>query len=110
MRDVVVYGGIAVGVAVILFVLATRFLPPGEQLAPPLRDEPLWSLPPDRRLNGDDIDSVRLPVTIRGYRFAETDLLLDRLAAELRQRDEEIARWRAGAVAGWRPPVIDDQT
>jgi hypothetical protein len=42
----------------------------------------------------DDVDGVRLPVALRGYRFAETDLLLDRLAAELRARDAEIARLR----------------
>ena len=94
MLDLVLYGGVAVVVAVVLFLLATRFLPAGEQIAPPLRDEPLWSLPPDRRLVADDVDAVRLPVTVRGYRFAETDLLLDRLAAELRQRDDEIARLR----------------
>ena len=35
---------------------------------------------------------MRLPVALRGYRFAETDLLLDRLTEELRLRDEEIAR------------------
>ena len=38
--------------------------------------------------------AVRLPVALRGYRFAETDLLLDRLAEELRARDEEIDRLR----------------
>jgi len=37
---------------------------------------------------------VRLPVALRGYRFAETDLLLDRLVEELRARDEEIAGLR----------------
>jgi len=43
---------------------------------------------------------VRLPVALRGYRFAETDLLLDRLVEELRARDEEIARLRGV------PPVV----
>ncbi len=38
--------------------------------------------------------AVRLPVALRGYRFAETDLLLDRLAEELRARDAEIDRLR----------------
>jgi len=31
---------------------------------------------------------------LRGYRFAETDLLLDRLAEELKARDAEIERLR----------------
>jgi hypothetical protein len=95
---VLLYGGIAVVVAAVLFVLATRFLPAGEQIAPPVRDEPLWTLPEDRRLTSHDIDDVKLPVAVRGYRFAETDLLLDRLAFELRQRDDEIARLRSSVT------------
>ncbi len=35
---------------------------------------------------------MRLPVALRGYRFAETDLLLDRLVEEIRTRDEHIDR------------------
>jgi DivIVA domain-containing protein len=92
------YGLLAIVLAAVLFVVAARFLPAGEQIAPPLRDEPPWELPPDRALSADDVDTVRLPVALRGYRFAETDLLLDRLAGELRLRDEEIARLRG---RGW---------
>src|SRR5262249_60038391 len=55
---------------------------------------------PDRKLGREDVVSARLPVALRGYRFAETDLLLDRLTDELRQRDDEIARLR-----GARPSV-----
>jgi DivIVA domain-containing protein len=95
---VLLYGGVAVVAAVALFFLAVWLLPAGEQIAPPLRDEPLWSMP-GRPLHGDDIDAVRLPVAMRGYRFAETDQLLDRLAAELRRRDDEIARLRGYATA-----------
>jgi DivIVA domain-containing protein len=84
----------AVVIAGVLFLLATRFLPAGEQIAPAVRDEPPWELPAERRMTADDIDDLRLPVALRGYRFAETDLLLDRLADELRSRDEEIARLR----------------
>jgi hypothetical protein len=91
------YGVLALVLAGVLFVLATRFLPAGEQIAPPLRDEPPWELPPERMLRADDVDDLRLPVALRGYRFAETDILLDRLAGELRLRDAEIARLRAHA-------------
>lgn len=84
----------AIVIAGVLFLLATRFLPAGEQIAPAVRDEPPWELPAERQLTADDIDDLRLPVALRGYRFAETDLLLDRLADELRRRDEEIARLR----------------
>lgn len=88
----ILYGLLAIVVAAVLFALAVRFLPAGEQIAPPLRDEPPWELPPDRRLRPEDVDTLRLPVALRGYRFAETDELLDRLSAELQARDEEIAR------------------
>jgi DivIVA domain-containing protein len=88
------YGLLAIGLAVGLFAVAARFLPAGEQIAPPLRDEPPWDLP-DRGIGPADVDAVRLPVALRGYRFAETDELLDRLADELRARDEEIARLRS---------------
>ncbi|MDT4924981.1 MAG: hypothetical protein QOG01_2694 [Pseudonocardiales bacterium] len=88
------YGLLAVVLAAGLFGLAARFLPAGEQIAPPLRDEPPWELPLERVLQPEDVDAVRLPVALRGYRFAETDLLLDRLATELRSRDAEIARLR----------------
>ena len=37
-------------------------------------------------------------MALRGYRFAETDILLDRLAGELRRRDEEIARLQGHPV------------
>ena len=38
-------------------------------------------------------------MALRGYRFAETDVLLDRLGEELRARDAEIARLRGTPVA-----------
>ena len=97
MLHLFLYGLLAVAVAIVLFLVATRYLPAGEQIAPPVRDEPPWELPPDRPLRAEDVDAVRLPVALRGYRFAETDLLLDRLAGELRARDDEIARLRSGA-------------
>jgi DivIVA domain-containing protein len=93
------YGVLALLLAGGLFLLASRFLPAGEQIAPALRDEPPWELPLDRPLMPEDVDDVRLPVALRGYRFAETDLLLDRLAAELRARDAEIERLRGATTS-----------
>lgn len=104
MLTLVLYGVLAVLVAGVLFLAAAYLLPAGEQIAPPIRDEPLWELPADKRLQSDDISAVRLPVALRGYRFAETDLLLDRLADELRERDDEIARLRSH---GSCPPADD---
>jgi hypothetical protein len=99
------YAVVAIVLAGLLFLLATRFLPAGEQIAPAVRDEPPWELPAERPLRPEDIDDLRLPVALRGYRFAETDLLLDRLATELRSRDAEIARLR-----GHRTSTVDDES
>jgi hypothetical protein len=94
MLTLVLYGLLAVLLAGVLFLAAAYLLPAGEQIAPPIRDEPIWDLPSGTQLASDEIQTVRLPVALRGYRFAETDLLLDRLAEELRSRDEEIDRLR----------------
>jgi hypothetical protein len=92
------YGLLAIVVIAVLYVITVRFLPAGEQIAPSVRDELPWALPDDRRLRAEDVAGIRLPVALRGYRFAETDLLLDRITEELRARDEEIARLRAGGA------------
>lgn len=99
MLTLVLYAMIAILLVGGLFLLAAKLLPAGEQIAPPVRDEPIWALPPERALVAEDVATVRLPVALRGYRFAETDLLLDRLTDELRQRDAEIARLRGDAPA-----------
>lgn len=95
------YGLLAIVLAVALFVVAAYVLPAGERIAPPVRDEPIWELPRSRVLTADDVATVRLPVALRGYRFAETDALLDRLADELKARDAEIAQLRGGSSSDW---------
>jgi len=91
--SLLLYGLVAVVAVAVLYGLAVLVLPAGEQLAPPAPDLKPWSLT-DRSLNAEDLVTVRLPVALRGYRFAETDQLLDRLTYELAQRDEEISRLR----------------
>ncbi len=86
---------LAVIVVGVLFVVVAVVLPKGEQISPPTPDVKPWAQLPDRRLAPEDVVAVRLPVALRGYRFAETDRVLDRLAEELRRRDEEIATLRA---------------
>jgi hypothetical protein len=76
-----------------LYGLAVLFLS-REQISPASADRAPWGLK-DETLQATDIVELRLPVALRGYRFAETDLLLDRLTDELRVRDDEIARLRA---------------
>jgi hypothetical protein len=104
--SLVLYVVLAVVVAAVLFVLAANLLASGEQIAPPLRDDPIWGLPPEIPIAATEVDAVRLPIALRGYRFAETDALLDRLATELRQRDREIAELKR--VAYGPGPVAAD--
>jgi DivIVA domain-containing protein len=91
------YGFVAIVVVGVLFGLAVWLLPHGEQISAPARDARPWQLPLERPLTAADVVEIRLPVALRGYRFAETDQLLDRLADELHARDLEISRLRAGA-------------
>ncbi|MEU9028524.1 DivIVA domain-containing protein [Streptomyces sp. NPDC048383] len=56
-------------------------------------------LPESRPVVRADIDGLRLPVAPRGYRMAEVDDVLDRLGAELAERDARIAELSAAAPA-----------
>lgn len=59
----------------------------------------LADAPPDRAdlglpagsIGPADVERVRFGLALRGYRMAEVDEVLDRLAAELHARDERIA-------------------
>ena len=107
MLTLLLYGLLAVLVIGILFVAAVYFLPRGEQLATPAPDSRTWAQLPRGHIRPDDVTAMRLPVALRGYRFAETDLLLDRLTDELRARDEEIERLRNGRSVLPEPPADD---
>ncbi|MER5933686.1 DivIVA domain-containing protein [Streptomyces sp. NPDC002054] len=52
-------------------------------------------LPEHRAVMPADVDALRLPVAPRGYRMAEVDEALARLAAEIAGRDEQIAALEA---------------
>jgi DivIVA domain-containing protein len=77
-------------------------------------------LPADRPLIRSDIDAVRLPTAVRGYRMLDVDEVLDRLGAELAERDARIAELEsslAGVHAGGStmsltkqdPPAADER-
>ncbi|MFJ6981981.1 MULTISPECIES: DivIVA domain-containing protein [unclassified Streptomyces] len=48
-------------------------------------------LPPDRPLDRADVDHLRFPLAARGYRMADVDDALNRLGAELAERDARIS-------------------
>ncbi|MEU8772715.1 DivIVA domain-containing protein [Streptomyces sp. NPDC048606] len=71
-------------------------------------DRVVDALPETRPVERADIDALRLPVAPRGYRMAEVDDVLDRLAAELAERDARIAELSAlvtPAAAGSTTPA-----
>ncbi|MEW2162453.1 DivIVA domain-containing protein [Streptomyces sp. NPDC007084] len=58
-------------------------------------------LPYDRPVHRGDVDALRFPVTVRGYRMADVDDALGRLSAEIGERDARIADLES-ALAGAR--------
>lgn len=59
------------------------------------------ALPADRPVARADVDSLRFPLAVRGYRMEDVDDALGRLAAELSERDARIADLES-ALAGAR--------
>lgn len=55
---------------------------------------------PEGPLSARDIGELRFDQALRGYRMAQVDRTLDRLAAELTLRDAEIARLRGEDTDG----------
>lgn len=67
------------------------------------------ALPVDRPMDRADVDGVRFAVGMRGYRMDEVDDVLDRLAAEVDQRDARISELESRLAARGvpRPEPID---
>jgi len=65
-------------------------------------DAPTSSLPPtglpEGYLGAQDLERVRFAPALRGYRMDQVDAALDRVAAELARRDEEIDRLQAALL------------
>ncbi len=67
-------------------------------------DWPGQPLPQDRPVRASDLADAKFSVAFRGYRMAEVDEALDRLAAEIAQRDERIQQLTGQPFDG-APPV-----
>jgi DivIVA domain-containing protein len=63
----------------------------GAPMDPAYDDAPDSLVPAEGPLTADDLRRVRFPIALRGYRMAEVDALLDRLAEE-REEAEALAR------------------
>lgn len=91
------------GVLLVLFVaavLATRESPLLADAPPDEHDLQL----PDRPLEPDDVRALRFSMAARGYRMTQVDAALERLRAELADRDRRIALLEA-AAEGAEPPA-----
>ncbi|MFE2021166.1 DivIVA domain-containing protein [Streptomyces sp. NPDC059499] len=62
-------------------------------------------LPANRPVGRADIEVLRLPLAVRGYRMAEVDEALGRLGAELAERDARIAELES-ALAGAQATAV----
>jgi DivIVA domain-containing protein len=69
-------------------------------------------LPPDRPIAREDVEALRFPLALRGYRMADVDDALGRMGAELAERDARIAELESalagaatGAQGGYEYPV-----
>ena len=80
---------------------------PLPEAAPERLQDPL---PADRPVGREDVESLRFPLAVRGYRMSDVDDALGRLGAELAERDARIAGLEAalaGARAAATRPTLD---
>jgi DivIVA domain-containing protein len=80
----------------------------GAPMSPAYDDAPDTLVPAEGPITADDLRRVRFPIAFRGYRMAEVDALLNRLAEEREQEsgrpaDEDGARTRDDEGGGSAP-------
>ncbi|MFD2092054.1 DivIVA domain-containing protein [Blastococcus deserti] len=104
-------------VGALLFLGASLLLGRAETRPPAEPDRSPLALPAARPVTADDVRTVQLSVTARGYRMTEVDWLIEQLALVLEERDAEIAALRArlpahpdlaAAPKGGQEPAPDD--
>ena len=106
---------IVVAMAVVVGGAALVALGGGGSLPEAVHDRIAARLPQERPLSRDDVDGIRLPMAVRGYRMDEVDDVLDRLAYDLEARDTRIAileqevaaRWSAATTPADEPAAHD---
>jgi DivIVA domain-containing protein len=74
----------------------------------PASSLPFRGLPPEDVVAAD-LEELRFDAALRGYRMNEVDEVIDRLAVELQQRDDEIAELRAALADLRLDGVASDQ-
>lgn len=86
----VVFG--LVGVSALIYYAAGVIFGPGEEIIAAGPDRAPVAVADNRVLAAADIENVRFPMAVRGYRMDEVDKFLDRIADELAIRDAMSAR------------------
>lgn len=86
MGTALIYLVVLLGVAAVFFLCATAVFGRGEELAPvPPSVMPTWLPEPGRGVGSGDVRALRFQQAVRGYKMAEVDWALERLALELDQ-------------------------
>ena len=93
-----------IGVVIVLFAAAVLSTRTGPVLADAPPDAVHPALPPGP-LQPEDVAEVRFAMALRGYRMSEVDAVLQRLAADLRARDERIAVLEQAQTGSGAPPA-----
>lgn len=115
MGTALIYLLVVVVVAAVVYALVVAVFGRGEEL-PPLPEGETPTRLPVGRVSGADVRALRIPQAVRGYRMAEVDWVLDRLAGEVErlgaERDEMEARLRTveDREAGTGPVPVDTPT
>lgn len=95
MGTVLIYLVVVAAVGAALFLIAALVFGRGEELAPLAPGATPTRLPPAGEILGEDVRLLRFPQAVRGYRMADVDWVLDRLADEV----ERVAAERDGLLA-----------
>ena len=95
------------GVLAVIFAAAVVATRGGGELAEAPPDAGDLALP-DGPLRASDVEALRFPLAVRGYRMADVDAALQRLADELAARDRliaDLAEQGEGPLPGRRRPA-----
>ncbi|WP_127782268.1 DivIVA domain-containing protein [Rhodococcus sp. X156] len=101
MGTALIYLLVMVVVAGVLFWVAATVFGRGEELAPLPPGRTVTELP-EHDVRGDDVRALRFQQVLRGYKAAEVDWALARLAGEVDQLRAELAQVRPSGAGDRR--------
>jgi DivIVA domain-containing protein len=91
---ILLYLVVLILVAIVLFGIGSVLFGRGERLPPLPRATTATALPASE-VTGADVEALKFSQTLRGYKVAEVDWVLDRLGQELDQLRGQVAALRA---------------